>query len=583
MSLFSILVDVAARTASFESGMQRVEKRFEKINQVAAKSAKILGTVFATAQLGKAVGAAIEFGDEIGKAAVKAGVGTKAISELAYATKILGDIELPALSEALKKMQVNISKGTDAFAALGLNVDDLRNRNADEVFELIADQISQLADPAERARAAVEIFGKAGADLLPAFEDGAKGIREARMEAALLGQSMSESQVKKLQEADDAIKRVDASWQSFARTLATIVSPAVSALALLFTGSGGNAIQDLEDQIRSLEQQRDAFLNGIPPGADKNSAAFKFINEQAAALETRIAALREEQNKLLDPFGKGKTSGGAPPPGYADQFKLPPIELDFKVSDLDVDDRVQALFDQIQGGKLREEIEELSGAFVESGQNLDSFLGSGINEGVSESLDLAADSIEQFEDRTGRSLGILKDETTAFADQAARNMQSAFADFLFDPFDKGIKGMLRGFVDVIRRMVAEAAAAKLFETVFGKSGTSSGGNALGTILSSFFGGGKAEGGPLSPGKWYIAGERGPEPIWGGGTGAFAAGYGGVGSSDRSITVNVDARGASMELAKTLPSLLAQTVETAVRKAEGTVVDGLKRNKYRLSP
>lgn len=57
-------------------------------------------------------------------------------------------------------------------------------------------------------------------------------------------------------------------------------------------------------------------------------------------------------------------------------------------------------------------------------------------------------------------------------------------------------------------------------------GMGAGGNFNSTIPSpdpNLFGGGRAEGGPLNPGKWYIAGEKGPEAIWGGGPGAFAAG------------------------------------------------------------
>lgn len=42
----------------------------------------------------------------------------------------------------------------------------------------------------------------------------------------------------------------------------------------------------------------------------------------------------------------------------------------------------------------------------------------------------------------------------------------------------------------------------------------SGGGFLSTI-SSFFGGFRAMGGDMSPGKWYIAGEHGPEPVFGG--------------------------------------------------------------------
>jgi uncharacterized phage infection (PIP) family protein YhgE len=46
------------------------------------------------------------------------------------------------------------------------------------------------------------------------------------------------------------------------------------------------------------------------------------------------------------------------------------------------------------------------------------------------------------------------------------------------------------------------------------------GNFLGDAIAGAFGGARAAGGPIKPGKWYIAGERGPEPIWGGGQGAF---------------------------------------------------------------
>jgi hypothetical protein len=54
------------------------------------------------------------------------------------------------------------------------------------------------------------------------------------------------------------------------------------------------------------------------------------------------------------------------------------------------------------------------------------------------------------------------DKMSVFADEAARNMQSAFADFLFDPFEDGLDGMLKGFIDILRRMAAEQLAANIF-------------------------------------------------------------------------------------------------------------------------
>jgi len=49
-------------------------------------------------------------------------------------------------------------------------------------------------------------------------------------------------------------------------------------------------------------------------------------------------------------------------------------------------------------------------------------------------------------------------EMNQLAVQASRSIQSHFADFLFDPFNQGLQGMLTGFVNTVRRMLAEAVA-----------------------------------------------------------------------------------------------------------------------------
>jgi len=63
------------------------------------------------------------------------------------------------------------------------------------------------------------------------------------------------------------------------------------------------------------------------------------------------------------------------------------------------------------------------------------------------------------------------DQMTVFMDQAARNIQDAFADFLFDPFAEGMDGMLVGFGTMVQRMAAEAAAADLANLMFGAANT----------------------------------------------------------------------------------------------------------------
>jgi len=108
-------------------------------------------------------------------------------------------------------------------------------------------------------------------------------------------------------------------------------------------------------------------------------------------------------------------------------------------------------------------------------------------------------------------------EMDEFAKSAAKNMQSAMADFLFDPFAEGLDGMAQKFGQTIQRMIADAAAAQLTRLLFGdlldaKGGGGSGGLGngwigqaanwatsfdWGSLISAF---GFHEGGAVQPGQ-----------------------------------------------------------------------------------
>ena len=80
------------------------------------------------------------------------------------------------------------------------------------------------------------------------------------------------------------------------------------------------------------------------------------------------------------------------------------------------------------------------------------------------------------------------DEMSQYAIQAARNMQSAFADFLFDPFKGGLKGMLESFGDILRKMYAQLLASQVFDALgqWGKNNANRGGF-WGSIAQAFAG------------------------------------------------------------------------------------------------
>jgi len=120
------------------------------------------------------------------------------------------------------------------------------------------------------------------------------------------------------------------------------------------------------------------------------------------------------------------------------------------------------------------------------------------------------DAAEQLKNAAAES-----DELASFLEQtsiqAARNVQSAFADFLFDPFDEGLDGLVSGFADALKRMAAEALSQQILSGIF-NAATGGAAGAGGGLLSAIGGAftGRQTGGPLVAGQASMVNERGQE-------------------------------------------------------------------------
>jgi hypothetical protein len=318
-------MDAAAReTANFE---KKINSTFSKIGESFNRLAGLFGAGLGFEALRRTAGAAIEYGDEISKAAAKTGVGVEAFSELAYAAKQT-DIEMASLSTAFKKMQVTLSEAgsgsksaTDALAALGLTVKELKALAPDKQFELLADRIAALKDPADRARAAVDFFGKAGADLLPLFQDGARGVRELREEAHRLGATLTEEQVQALADTDSAVKRLKATYSGLARTLTAEVAPGLSMVfdnlnAFLSGDATGKAISKLRYEIEFLQQMQGRSFVSVGYG-DIGTGFFTAAEgaEKLLELQKKLAAYDRTSSGRRTAGGPGQAPTAAPP-GY---------------------------------------------------------------------------------------------------------------------------------------------------------------------------------------------------------------------------------------------------------------------------
>jgi hypothetical protein len=125
----------------------------------------------------------------------------------------------------------------------------------------------------------------------------------------------------------------------------------------------------------------------------------------------------------------------------------------------------------------------------------------------------------QFSEAAQTRLGTLPEvlkpaltEMEVFANQAARNIQDALGDTIYDTLGGKFEGIGDMWANMLRRMVAEATAAQIGKSLLGDfAKTGNVGGALGDLFSSFgsfFGGGRAAGGPVQAGRFYEVNENG---------------------------------------------------------------------------
>jgi hypothetical protein len=191
------------------------------------------------AALGAAIGSAMEIKgqfeaiDQLAKLSDRMGIATESFVGLQHAADLSG-VSSEELTGGLEKMLKTLGDASDptstaaeSIRALGLDAAALAKQSPDEAFKSIAQNISEIQDPVQRAAAAMDIFGKAGQSLLPVLMTGKDGLNAATEEAAKLGLTFSRIDAAKVEGANDAISRLKATFVGLARTAAIAIAPVV--------------------------------------------------------------------------------------------------------------------------------------------------------------------------------------------------------------------------------------------------------------------------------------------------------------------------------------------------------------------
>lgn len=206
-------VELFADDSKLVRGLKRASAKLkafgESVRNMGLKLAG-LGTAIVTPLLASTKVFA-KVGDDLAKMSARTGFSVETLSELGFAADLSGT-SMEVLETGIRKMQrtlVDAAQGSksaqDALAMLGLTVADLANLSPEEQFKLIADRLARIEDPAFKAAAAMELFGRNGTELLPMLSGGAAGIEQLQEQARKLGLTISTEDAKAAERFSDTL------------------------------------------------------------------------------------------------------------------------------------------------------------------------------------------------------------------------------------------------------------------------------------------------------------------------------------------------------------------------------------------
>jgi hypothetical protein len=184
----------------------------------------------------------MDVGSQLNKISNELGISTRAVQEFNYAA-IDADISIEDMQTGMRGLSRNVlsaSRGSKEaalnFSGIGVSVKDLSQLDAAGQFEMMADAISNIQDPGMRTAAAMRVFGRSGATLLPLLNQGSEGIKQLRMEFDHLGGGLTDESIEALGQMEKNIKMMNASMLSFKASLVTLFVPAFTRVQKMFSG-----------------------------------------------------------------------------------------------------------------------------------------------------------------------------------------------------------------------------------------------------------------------------------------------------------------------------------------------------------
>jgi hypothetical protein len=324
---------------SIKRGLGGLTDTAKGVNGVLAN----LGVAVSVAGLTAMVKSAIDTGDALDEMSQRVGVSVETLSVWKPAAEQSG-VSGESFEKGLRKLSTTMLEAAtgseDAarnFAAVGVEFknQDGTLRATDQVLLDLAERFKAMPDGAEKTALAVQLFGKAGAELIPFLNQGRDGINELAAEMQALGVQMSSETAAQAGNFNDALDKLHLATKSIGNQIIASLLPALNDMAggMVESAKQGGTLRTILDGVVLV-------LKTLALGAATVGKAFVALGEAigagvAAAVEALkgntdgakaiIADLKGNLVKRLDELASFRDSLFDPKPI---EVKAPKIQAD---------------------------------------------------------------------------------------------------------------------------------------------------------------------------------------------------------------------------------------------------------------
>ena len=220
--------DLGGSAKQFQRGLDSISKTMQT-----AFFAGVTGAIAMAVQAGKTA-------EETEQLAQKTGIAAVSIEGMSVAMARHG-LSAQSLSMAVKGLSaqmVGVKQGTASavqlFDQMGLSLDVVQ-KGTGATLRAIADRFKELPDGAEKARFAVELFGKAGLDWIPILNKGGAALDAAMAKSVEFGLVLTETARNQLTVFDDAMDDMISALKGFGMQVGIAFAPSMTAIVKTFT------------------------------------------------------------------------------------------------------------------------------------------------------------------------------------------------------------------------------------------------------------------------------------------------------------------------------------------------------------